>query len=911
MPPPGAGLNTVTLAIPEVAISAAAMAACICVALTYVVVRLEPFHSTTDALTNPVPFTVRVNAAPPAVAEAGDTVLILGTLFAALMVKVELLDVPPPGVGLNTVTCPVPDFAISPARIAAFTCVALTYVVVRLEPFHCTTDPLMNPVPFTVRVNAAPPAVAEAGDSVLIVGTGFAALMVNAELPEVPPPGVGLETVTGAVPAAAMSAAEMAACNCVALTNVVVRAEPFQLTTELLMKPLPFTVRVKAAPPAVVLAGDREVTVGRGLGALMVNAELPEVPPPGAGLETVTGAVPAAAMSAAEMAACSCEALTNVVVRAEPFHLTTELLMNPLPFTVRVKAAPPAVALAGDREVTVGKGLGALMVNAELPEVPPPGAGLETVTGAVPAAAMSAAEMAACNCEALTNVVVLAEPFQLTTELLMNPLPFTVRVKAAPPAVALAGDREVTVGSGLGALMVNAELPEVPPPGAGLETVTGAVPAAAMSAAEMAACNCEALTNVVVRAEPFQLTTELLMNPLPFTVRVKAAPPAVALAGDREVTVGRGLGALMVNAELPEVPPPGAGLDTVTGAVPAAAMSAAEMAACNCEALTNVVVRAEPFQLTTELLMNPLPFTVRVKAAPPAVALAGDREVTVGRGLGALMVNAELLEVPPPGVGLETVTGAVPAAAMSAAEMAACSCEALTNVVVRAEPFHLTTELLMNPLPFTVRVKAAPPAVALAGDREVTVGKGLGALMVNAELPEVPPPGAGLETVTGAVPAAAISAAEMAACNCEALTNVVVLAEPFQLTTELLMNPLPFTVRVKAAPPAVALAGDREVMEGDGLVGTLMVPPVPVTGVTVPSTKAPSVFVTERGTDKLLVGVSVTVTTAAVPLPMVCEFMPLVRHVVDPVIALQASVLPEAVNAGPAATLREATFPGE
>jgi len=140
---------------------------------------------------------------------------------------------------------------------------------------------------------------------------------------------------------------------------------------------------------------------------------------------------------------------------------------------------------------------------------------------------------------------------------------------------------------------------------------------------------------------------------------------------------------------------------------------------------------------------------------------------------------------------------------------------------------------------------------------------------------------------------------------------VVVRLVPFQFTTDPLMNPVPFTVRVKAAPPAVAADGDREVMEGTGLVGTLMVPPVPVTDVTLPSTKAPRVFMTDRGTDKLLVGVSVTVTTAAMPLPMVWEFMPLVRHVVDPVIALHVSVLPEAVNAGPATRLREATSPGE
>jgi len=89
-------------------------------------------------------------------------------------------DVPPPGAGLVTVTCPVPAAAMSAAVIAAVNCVALTYVVVRLDPFQFTTEPLMNPVPATVSVKAAVPAVALAGDSVLIVGAVLVRLMVPA-----------------------------------------------------------------------------------------------------------------------------------------------------------------------------------------------------------------------------------------------------------------------------------------------------------------------------------------------------------------------------------------------------------------------------------------------------------------------------------------------------------------------------------------------------------------------------------------------------------------------------------------------------------------------------------------------------------------------------------------------------------
>ena len=82
---------------------------------------------------------------------------------------------------------------------------------------------------------------------------------------EVPPPGAGLKTITEAVPTAAISAALMAAVTCVTDTNVVVRSEPFQRTTELVTKPLPSTVNVKAEPPAMAVAGLRPVVVGTGL----------------------------------------------------------------------------------------------------------------------------------------------------------------------------------------------------------------------------------------------------------------------------------------------------------------------------------------------------------------------------------------------------------------------------------------------------------------------------------------------------------------------------------------------------------------------------------------------------------------------------------------------------------------------
>lgn len=73
-----------------------------------------------------------------------------------------------------------------------------------------------------------------------------------------------------------------------------------------------------------------------------------------------------------------------------------------------------------------------------------------------------------------------------------------------------------------------------------------------------------------------------------------------------------------------------------------------------------------------------VPLTVSVKVPPPVVAVDGAIEEIVGTGFVLPeMVNVALLEVPPPGVGLLTVTVPVPAVAMSLAGTCAVS---LTDV---------------------------------------------------------------------------------------------------------------------------------------------------------------------------------------------------------------------------------------
>jgi len=87
-----------------------------------------------------------------------------------------------------------------------------------------------------------------------------------------------------------------------------------------------------------------------------------------------------------------------------------------------------------------------------------------------------------------------------------------------------------------------------------------------------------------------------------------------------------------------EVPPPGAGLVTVTASVPVEAMLAAGMAASNCVELRNVVASADPPKLTTEAATKFVPLMVSPKAVLPATVLFGEIVVMVGVGFDPLGV---------------------------------------------------------------------------------------------------------------------------------------------------------------------------------------------------------------------------------------------------------------------------------
>lgn len=342
----------------------------------------------------------------------------------------------------------------------------------------------------------------------------------------------------------------------------------------------------------------------------------------------------------------------NVVALAVPFQFATELASKLVPKTSTTVSAERTWSTLGLTVVTVGSG--EVMVNVATFDVPPPGAALTTVTEGVPAVVSNGAEAVNVSSVALTKVVATGKPFQFTTDPATKFVPVTVTATSAEPARAVLGLIVDIVGNGL--LIVNVALDEVPPPGAGFVTETVAVPALSKTEACTLIVSVVVFTKVVVTALPFQFTTELETYPVPVTVIVNAESPTVAELGEIEVIVGAGL--LIVNVNGDDVPPPGEGLNTVTDAVPAVARFAAGMTAVIEVVETTVVANAIPFHRTTAVELKFEPVTVTTVSGLPATALSGLIDVRNGGGL--LIAKGIELEVPPPGVGLNTVTRAVP-----------------------------------------------------------------------------------------------------------------------------------------------------------------------------------------------------------------------------------------------------------
>jgi hypothetical protein len=166
------------------------------------------------------------------------------------------------------------------------------------------------------------------------------------------------------------------------------------------------------------------------------------------------------------------------------------------------------------------------------------------------------------------------------------------------------------------------------------------------------------------------------------------------------------------------------------------ATAVAGTVAVSCVADTNVVAKAVLPKFTTEPLIKFVPFTVRVKSALPATAVAGARVVIVGAG--SVTVKVAVLVAVPEGVVTARVPLVAPAGTVKVMVVA------LTTVKpVMAAPFSVTAVAPVKSVPVMVTVVPARP---LVGVKLVMVGAGV--VTVNVTPAEVPPPGAGLVAVT-------------------------------------------------------------------------------------------------------------------------------------------------------------------
>jgi hypothetical protein len=217
------------------------------VGLVAAVGRGVPLIRTTDVFTNPVPFTVIDVAADPAATATGLSEITPGT--GLLMGNEYGFELPPPGDGLagfTTVSCNVPAVLTAVAGNVACRNVELMKPVASAVFPKFTTDNETKFFPLIFSVTDPLPAVAEAGDVVMIWGVGLAVgLITNVNAAVVPPPGDGVVTVILAVPGFWISPAGTCAVSVFIFTKSAVSGMLFQSTVEEGVKLYPVTVSVK------------------------------------------------------------------------------------------------------------------------------------------------------------------------------------------------------------------------------------------------------------------------------------------------------------------------------------------------------------------------------------------------------------------------------------------------------------------------------------------------------------------------------------------------------------------------------------------------------------------------------------------------------------------------------------------
>lgn len=216
-----------------------------------------------------------------------------------------------------------------------------------------------------------------------------------------------------------------------------------------------------------------------------------------------------------------------------------------------------------------------------------------------------------------------------------------------------------------------------------------------------------------------------------------------------------------------DVPPPGAGLTTCTVYVPAAARSPVASCALNEPELLKVVGRPVPLTSTSLAESKPLPETeIAVEAVEPATTLRGLTDFSTG--VGFTTFNATVFDRPPPGGfrfgagGFSTAMLTGPVVAISEGSRVTVNCVLEIKFVVRFAPSTVAIDTLVpgTPTKFDPRIVmvAEDSAATVVGEIDEICGTGSAfGVITSVTVLEVPPPGAGENTVTFTVPEMGIS----------------------------------------------------------------------------------------------------------------------------------------------------------
>jgi len=129
--------------------------------------------------------------------------------------------------------------------------------------------------------------------------------------------------------------------------------------------------------------------------------------------------------------------------------------------------------------------------------------------------------------------------------------------------------------------------------------------------------------------------------------------------------------------------------------------------------------------MTTDVGIKFEPVMVICADCGPAGTLVGVMDKIVGTGADvAVTVREMVVEVPPPGAGVNTCTLIVSGKAMSFGLTCVVSSDGERKIVCRGVPLNKIVELGANPEPFTWSVNVTEFSGIVEGERELTAGTG-------------------------------------------------------------------------------------------------------------------------------------------------------------------------------------------